>query len=55
MLCDERLIRHEIMKDGCARTLEEFAESMCELAIGMTEDEREAYKDEGLFEKLEEL
>ena len=28
---------------------------MRELAIGMTEDEREAYKDEGLFKKLEEL
>jgi len=53
MLCDEQQIRHELMKDGMV--LGEFAESMTELANGMTKEEREKYKDEGLYEKLVEL
>ncbi|CAG8972155.1 hypothetical protein HYALB_00009703 [Hymenoscyphus albidus] len=53
MLCDERQIRHELMKDGC--TLASFADAMLELAQGMSSEERERYKDEGLYEKLVEL
>jgi hypothetical protein len=53
MLCDEQQIRHELMKDGMV--LGEFAESMVELAKGMTMEERERYKEEGLYEKLVEL
>lgn len=53
MLCDERQIRHELMKDGML--LEEFAESMLELAKGMTVEERQRYKDERLYEKLVDL
>jgi hypothetical protein len=53
MLCDEQQIRHEIMKDGI--TLGEFAGSMVELASGMTVEEREKYKIEGLYEKLVDL
>ena len=53
MLCDEQQIRHEIMKDGI--TLGEFADSMVELAGGMTVEEREKYKKEGLYEKLVDL
>jgi hypothetical protein len=53
MLCDEQQIRHEIMKDGI--TLGEFADSMVELAGGMTVEERERYKKEGLYEKLVDL
>jgi hypothetical protein len=53
MLCDEQQIRHEIMKDGM--TLGEFADSMVELAGGMTVEEREKYKKEGLYEKLVDL
>lgn len=50
MLCDEQVIRHEIMKDGVE--LRYFAEAMAGLAKGMTEKERERYKEEGLYEKL---
>jgi hypothetical protein len=53
MLCGEEQIRHELMKDGML--LGEFAESMLELAKGMTKEERERYREEGLFEKLAEL
>jgi hypothetical protein len=53
MLCDEQQIRHELMKDGMV--LGEFAESMVELASGMTGEERAKYKEEGLYEKLVEL
>lgn len=53
MLCDEQVIRHELMKDGLA--LQEFADSMLELASGMSEGERERYKEEGLYEKLVDL
>lgn len=35
--------------------LGEFAESMAELARGMTSDEREAYKAEGFYQKLLDL
>ncbi len=35
--------------------LSQFAESMCELAGGMTIQEREKYKGEGLYDKLLEL
>ncbi|KAG0645679.1 hypothetical protein D0Z07_8748 [Hyphodiscus hymeniophilus] len=53
MLCDEQLIRHELMKDGLE--LGYFAEAMAGLARGMTEAERERYKEEGLYEKLVDL
>ncbi|KAE8446354.1 hypothetical protein EG329_012103 [Mollisiaceae sp. DMI_Dod_QoI] len=53
MLCDEQVIRHEIMKDGIL--LGEFADSMLQLAEGMNELERQRYRDEGLYEKLFEL
>ncbi|KAH8669619.1 hypothetical protein BGZ60DRAFT_407925 [Tricladium varicosporioides] len=53
MLCDEQLIKHELMKDGMV--LQAFADSMLELASGMSEAERERYKDEGLYEKLVDL
>ena len=53
MLCQEREIRHELMKDGVE--LGEFAESMLKLARGMTRNEREKYRAEGLYEKLIEL
>ena len=53
MLCDEQVIRHELMKDGME--LGYFAEAMAGLAKGMTEEERERYKDEGLYEKLVDL
>lgn len=38
------------MKDGMV--LGEFAESMAELARGMTSDERARYREEGLYEQL---
>jgi hypothetical protein len=53
MLCDERQIRHELMKDGVL--LGEFANAMLKFAKGMTEEERERYKEEGLYEKLVDL
>lgn len=53
MLCDEQVIRHELMKDGIE--LGYFAESMAGLARGMTERERDRYKEEGLYEKLVDL
>ncbi|KAH6720577.1 hypothetical protein BKA61DRAFT_237251 [Leptodontidium sp. MPI-SDFR-AT-0119] len=53
MLCDEPQIRHELMKDGYM--LGQFADSMQELARGMTKEERGRYKQEGLYEKLLEL
>ncbi|KAE9366729.1 hypothetical protein N431DRAFT_429535 [Stipitochalara longipes BDJ] len=53
MLCDEQQIRHELKKDGMV--LGEFAESMMDLANGMTREERAKYKEEGLYEKLVEL
>jgi len=53
MKCDEQVIRHEIMKDGVE--LGYFADAMVGLARGMTENEREWYKEEGLYEKLVEL
>jgi hypothetical protein len=53
MLCDERVIRHELMKDGME--LGYFADAMTGLARGMTEEERNRYKEESLYEKLVEL
>lgn len=53
MLCDEQQIRHELMKDNVMLT--SFAEAMLDLAQAMTAEERERYKDEGLYEKLVEL
>lgn len=53
MLCDEQLIRYEVMKDGV--TLAEFGEDMITLATGMTDRERTRYDDEALLEKLVEL
>ncbi|CZT05797.1 hypothetical protein WAI453_004434 [Rhynchosporium graminicola] len=53
MLCDEPQIRHELMKDGYM--LGQFADSMQELARGMTKEERGRYKEEGLYKKLVEL
>jgi hypothetical protein len=50
MLCEEPLIRHELMKDGIC--LSGMADNMLELAEGMTADERDRYKEEGLYEKL---
>lgn len=53
MLCSEGQIRHELMKDGMV--LGEFAESMAELARGMSLDERGTYKEEGFYQKLLDL
>lgn len=53
MLCNESLIRYEIMKDG--DTLAEFGRDMIILTKGMTEGERKRYEDEALLEKLIEL
>ncbi|KAL2060596.1 hypothetical protein VTL71DRAFT_9237 [Oculimacula yallundae] len=53
MLCDEPQIRHELMKDGYM--LGQYADSMQELARGMSKEERGRYKQEGLYEKLVEL
>jgi hypothetical protein len=53
MLCDEQVIRHEIMKDGIE--LGYFAEAMTKLAQEMTEQERDRYREEGLYEKLVDL
>lgn len=53
MLCQEQEIRHELMKDRML--LAEFAESMLELAKGMTRNERKKYRREGLYEKLIDL
>jgi hypothetical protein len=53
MLCNEQVIRHEIMRDGVE--LGYFAEAMTKLAKEMTEQERDRYKDEGLYEKLVDL
>ena len=53
ILCTDQQIRHEIMKDG--DVLGGFCTAMVGLARGMTDEEREKYKKEGLYEKLEEL
>lgn len=53
MLCEERLIRHELMKQP--HELGAFAEAMVEIARGMTEGERERYMQEGLYVKLVDL
>lgn len=53
MLCDAQQIRHELMKDNVMLT--SFAEAMLGLAQAMTAQERERYKEEGLYEKLVEL
>ena len=53
MLCDEQVIKHEVMNDGV--TLAEFVKDMVTLADGMTERERRRYDDEALLEKLVEL
>ena len=50
MLCDEDVIRHEIMKDGVE--LSYFSDAMTKLAKEMTELERNRYKEEGFYEKL---
>lgn len=41
-----------LLNDGI---LGEFAESMLELANGMTREERKKYREEGLYEKLAEF
>ncbi|KAK0106873.1 hypothetical protein ONS95_003595 [Cadophora gregata] len=53
VLCEVQVIRHELMKDGVV--LGEFMGTMCEIARGFGEEERERYEDEGLLEKIEEL
>jgi hypothetical protein len=53
MLCNEQQIRHEVMKDG--QTLGAYADGMIQLANGMTVEERERYREEGYYEKLEDL
>lgn len=53
MLCNEQQIRHEILKDGYI--LIGFTDSMLELATNMTVEERQKYKEEGLYEKLVDL
>jgi hypothetical protein len=53
MLCEEQVIKHELMKDGVQ--LGCFADAMARLAREMTEQERNRYKQEGLYEKLVEL
>jgi hypothetical protein len=53
MLCDEQLIRHELMKDGVV--LAEFMGDMIVLAQGMTESEKERYDEAASLEKLVEL
>ena len=53
MLCNEQQIRHEVMKDG--QTLGAYADGMIQLANGMTVGERERYREEGYYEKLEDL
>ncbi|TVY36766.1 hypothetical protein LSUB1_G004128 [Lachnellula subtilissima] len=53
VLCNEQQIRHEILKDGYV--LMGFTDSMLELAMSMSQEERDEYKQEGLYEKLVEL
>jgi hypothetical protein len=53
MLCDEPQIKYELMKDRML--LGEFADAMLKLAKGMSEREREKYKEERLYEKLVDL
>ncbi|KAG4432274.1 hypothetical protein IFR05_012241 [Cadophora sp. M221] len=53
VLCDVQVIRHELMKDGVV--LGEFMGTMCKIARGFSEVEREKYDDEGLLEKIGEL
>lgn len=53
MLCEQGPIRHELMKDGVE--LAAWADAMVEVAKGMSEEEREKYKKEGLYAKLVEL
>ena len=53
MLCDEYVIRHELMKEGY--TLGCFADDMLKLAKGTSLAEIHRYKEEGLYEKLVEL
>ena len=49
IFCEESVIRYEIMKDGVE--LGHFAELGVELLRGMTVEERERYKEEGLYKK----
>jgi hypothetical protein len=53
MLCNEPQIKHEILKDGYVMGL--FTDGMLELAKAMSEEERDKYKEEGLYEKLVDL
>lgn len=53
MLCEEMQIRHELMKDSVELTA--WADAMAEIARGMSEQERDRYKAEGLYEKLVDL
>ena len=53
MLCNEQQIRHEILKDGYV--LMGFTDSMLELATSMSQEERDEYKQEGLYENSVEL
>lgn len=53
VLCDVHVIRHELLKDGVV--LGEFVGTMCMIARGFSEGERERYDNEGLLEKIEEL
>jgi hypothetical protein len=50
MLCEEGVIRHELMKQP--HELGAFADAMVEIARGMTEGEGERYVREGLYVKL---
>lgn len=50
IMCDLQVIRHEIMKDGML--LSQFAGSMPKLAKGMSVQERQRCRDEGLYETL---
>jgi hypothetical protein len=53
MLCDVKMLRHEIMKDGVM--LGEFAGAMCKIAGGMSVRGRRRFQEEGCYEKLVEL
>jgi len=50
VLCNEPQTKHEILKDGYV--MGQFTDSMLKLAKAMSEEERDKYKEEGLYEKL---
>lgn len=53
MLCVDEDLQLDIVEDG--KTLPGFANAMCDIAEGMTKEERTRYKDEGLCHKLSQL